>query len=111
MKVTYILEPLKATCRRIKSGKEWRKDYILQTGGQGTPCSSDGKESACNADDLGLISGSGRSPGEGNDNPLQYSCLANFMDGPWSCKELDITEQLSFIQVNFSEEMTSKMEH
>ena len=38
---------------------------------------SEGEESACNAGDAGLISGSGRSPGEGNDNPLQYSCLKN----------------------------------
>ena len=45
---------------------------------------SDGKESACNAGDLGLIPGSGRSPGEGNGNPLQYSCLENSMDsGAW----------------------------
>ena len=36
---------------------------------------SDGKESACNAGDLGLTLGLRRSPGEGNDNPLQYSCL------------------------------------
>ena len=42
--------------------------------------SSDGKESACNAGNLGLIPGSGRSPGEGNDNSLQYSCLKNPMD-------------------------------
>ena len=42
--------------------------------------SSDGKESACNAEDQGLIPGSGRSPGGGNGNPLQYSCLENFMD-------------------------------
>ena len=41
---------------------------------------SDGKVSACNAGDLGLIPGPGRSPGEGNDNPLQYSCLGNSMD-------------------------------
>ena len=41
---------------------------------------SDGKESACNAGDLGLIPGSGRSPGEGNGYPLQYSCLENSMD-------------------------------
>ena len=41
-------------------------------------CSSDGKESACNAGDLGLIPGWGRSPGEGNDYPLQYSCLEKF---------------------------------
>ena len=41
---------------------------------------SDGKEFACNAGDLGLIPGSGRSPGEGNESPLQYSCLENPMD-------------------------------
>ena len=38
------------------------------------------KESACNAGDPGLISGLGRSSGEGNDNPLQYSCLEISMD-------------------------------
>ena len=42
---------------------------------------SDGKESACNAEDQGSIPGLGRSPGEGNVNPLQYSCLENSMDG------------------------------
>ena len=43
-----------------------------------------GKESACNAGDLGSIPGSGRCPGEGNGNPLQYSCLGNHMDrGVW----------------------------
>ena len=41
---------------------------------------SDGKESACNAGDTGLIPGSGRSPGEENGNPHQYSCLNNPMD-------------------------------
>ena len=45
---------------------------------------SDGKESTCNAGDLGSIPGSGRSPGEGNGNPLQYSCLENSIDrGAW----------------------------
>ena len=45
---------------------------------------SDGKGSACNAGDLGLTPGSGRSPGKGNGNQLQYSCLENFMDrGAW----------------------------
>ena len=45
---------------------------------------SDGKESACNAGDLGSILGSGRSPGEANGNLLQYSCLENSMDrGGW----------------------------
>ena len=46
----------------------------------GFPCSLVGKESACKAGDLGLIPGSGRSPGEGNGSPLQYSCLENPMD-------------------------------
>ena len=47
----------------------------------GFPGGSDGKESACNAGDLGSISVLGRSPGEGNGTPLQYSCLENPMDG------------------------------
>ena len=41
---------------------------------------SDAKESACNTGNLGSIPESGRSPGEGNDNPLQYSCLENLTD-------------------------------
>ena len=45
------------------------------------PGGSDGKASAYNAGDPGSIPGSGRSPGEGNDTPLQYSCLENPMDG------------------------------
>ena len=44
-------------------------------------CGSDSKESDSNAGDLGSIPGSGRSPGEGNGNPLQYSCLENLMEG------------------------------
>ena len=47
---------------------------------RGFPCSSVGKESACNAGDPCSIPGLGRSPGEGNGNPLQYSCLENSMD-------------------------------
>ena len=46
----------------------------------GFSCGSAGKESACNVGDLGLIPGLGRSPGEGKDNPLQYSDLENSMD-------------------------------
>ena len=45
------------------------------------PGGSDGKASAYNAGDLGSIPGLGRFPGEGNGNPLQYSCLENPMDG------------------------------
>jgi len=62
----------------------------------GFPGGSDGKESACNAGNLCLVPGLGRSPGEGNDYPLQYSRLENPMDGggysPWGRKELDRTE-------------------
>ena len=48
------------------------------------PRGSDGKASAYNMGDPGSIPGSGRSPGEGNGNPLQYSCLENPMDrGAW----------------------------
>ena len=46
----------------------------------GFPCSSVSKESACSATDPGSIPGLGRSPGEGNSNPLQYPCLENLMD-------------------------------
>ena len=66
----------------------------------GFPGSSVGKESACNAGDLGSIPGSGRAPGEGNGNPLQYSCLENPMNkGIWRATvrrvaESDMTEQL-----------------
>ena len=62
------------------------------------PGGSEGKASACNVGDLGLIPGSGRHPGEGNGNPLQYSCLENPMDREawWATvhdrKESDTTE-------------------
>ena len=50
----------------------------------GFPSDSDGKEFACNAENLGLILGLGRSPGKDNDYPLQYSYLENSMDrGAW----------------------------
>ena len=48
--------------------------------GLGFPGGSDGKASACNEGDSGSISGSERSPGEGNGNPLQHSCLENPID-------------------------------
>ena len=50
------------------------------------------KESVCNAEDLSLIPRLGRSPGEGNGNPLQYFCLENLMDrGAWQAPKLDTT--------------------
>ena len=59
----------------------------------GFPHGSDGKESACNAGDLGTIPGSGRSPGGGHGNPLQYSCLENPMDrGSWQTTAHRVTK-------------------
>ena len=60
---------------------------------EGFPCGSARKESACNAEDLSLIPGLGRYPGEGKGYPLQYAGLENY--SPWGCKELDTTERLS----------------
>jgi len=56
----------------------------------GFPCGSDRKESACNAGDLGSIPGLGSSPGEGNVNPLQYSCLENPMDRPGELQSVEL---------------------
>ena len=64
-------------------------------GYMGFPCGSAGKESACNAGDLGSIPGLGKSPGEGKGYPVQYSGLENSMEYPWSRKESDTTERLS----------------
>ena len=59
----------------------------------GFPGGSDGKESARNAEDKGLIPGWGKSPGEGNGNPLQYSCLENAMDrGAWRATGHGVTK-------------------
>ena len=55
---------------------------------------SAGKESACDAGDLGLTPGLGRSPGEGKGYPLQSSDLENGLYSPWGRKESDRTEQL-----------------
>ena len=55
-------------------------DLIVLTAWRNFSDGSDGKESACNAGDPGLIPGSGESPGEGSGNPLQDSCLGNPMD-------------------------------
>ena len=76
------------------SGKKQNKTNIQSHGG------SDSEESACNAGDPGYLLWSRISPGEGNGNPLQYSCLENSMAiGAWwvprSHKESDMTERLT----------------
>ena len=65
--------PLQYSCPPQKKGSQRN---IL-----GFPGGSEVKASTCNVGDLGLIPGSGRSPGKGSGNPLQYSCLENPMDG------------------------------
>ena len=69
------------------------------------PGGSDGKTFVYNAGDLGLIPGSGRFPGEGNGNLLQYYCLESPTDrgcySPWGVKESDMTERLQFPFLSF----------
>ena len=78
------------------TGDSWKTELSYSF-----PSGSDGKESACYAGDPGLIPGWGRSPGEENGDPLQYSCLENPMDGGawraivYGVSELDMTEQLT----------------
>ena len=87
-------------CRRLQFDSWvrkicWRRNRLPTLGFQGFPGGSDGKESSCNAGDLGSVPGLGGSPREGKDYPLQYSGLENSMDhSPRGCKELDMTEPL-----------------
>ena len=79
---------LTGTSCQISSGIRLEIKYIINVMclNHGFPCGSDGKASACNVGDPGSIPGLGRSPGEGNGNPLQYPCLENPMDRgtyPW----------------------------
>ena len=80
------IKSVRIKCRGDRSAERDSKSskcsWILRV--QGFPGSSVSKESACSAGHLGLIPGLGRSPGEGNGNPLQYSCLENPVDrGVW----------------------------
>ena len=99
-KVRHNWSDLAAAAWEIKENHTWCIELISAT--QGFPGGSDGKESTCNAGDLGSIPELGRSPGEGYGNPLQYSCLENAPGqrslvgySPWAHKESDMTEQLS----------------
>ena len=67
-----------ATVHGVAKSRTQRSDFTFILS---FPGSSHGKVSACNVGDLGLIPGLGRSPGERNGDPLQYSCLENPMDG------------------------------
>ena len=69
-----------AKSRRVSSWKINIKNQYIGDFPDGLDC----KESACNAGDLGSIPGSGKSPGEGNGYPLQYSCLENLRQEAWT---------------------------
>ena len=96
-RVTYSWTEV-TTCTQI------RYDYT-----KGFPCGSTGKESACNAGDLGLIPSLGRCPGEGKGYALQYACLENSMDSQWGHEESDTTEQLSHLHTKDTEINTPEM--
>ena len=71
--------------------KEISPEYSAFPGG------SDGKQSTCNAGDLASIPGLARSPGDGNGNPLQYSCLENPMDrGTWQATVLGVIKSQTY---------------
>ena len=69
-------------CEKLETAKQPKRESSFKqiTIYLGLPSWHNSKESACNAGDMGLIPGSGRAPGEGNGNLLQYSCLGNPMD-------------------------------
>ena len=76
---TMVYKCLSVCLQFLVSTQEWNC-WVIQWFYMGFPCSSVGKESTSNVGDLGLTPRSGRSPREGNGNPLQYSCLENPMD-------------------------------
>ena len=76
----------------------WESLCITNLDFPGLPGGSDSKESACSAGDSGSIPGSGRSPGEGLSNPLQYSCLENPMDrGAWWATVHGVTQSWTWL--------------
>ena len=93
--------PLGCLCSKHRHSP-WLPLHVITAvavGGIQLPQWLSGKESACNVGDAGLILGSGRSPGEGNGNPLQYSCMGNPMDrGSWWATVHGIATELDMIQ-------------
>ena len=72
------------TAAHTQKGPNWIQNFSQADRPKGSSGGTDGNDSACNAQDLGSIPGSGRSPGEARGNSLQYSCLENPMDrGAW----------------------------
>ena len=71
-----MYEPYFKITSHVKNRSTFKIIFVFHGG-------SDGKASACSVGDPGLIPGLGRSPGEGNGDPLQYSCLENIDGGAW----------------------------
>ena len=91
----------------VGSSKKQESSKKTSTSALDFPGGSDSKVSAYNAGNPGSIPGSGRSPGEGNGNPLQYSCLEHphrqrSLPGfsSWGCKESDMTERQSTLHIS-----------
>ena len=80
--------PHKATVKsKLYTSAVWHITCHVVCTQEDFPGGSDGKASVYNVGDLGSVPGSGRSPGEGTGNPLQYSCLENLMDsGAWQAR-------------------------
>ena len=94
-----------------RSGEDFFNSYYW-TRPLGLPGWLSWREFACNASVPHSIPGSGRSPGEGHGNPLQYSCLENPLVqrslagySPWGCKESDTSKQLNTPQCNLSQKL------
>ena len=91
-----ISPPHRSNVKQITDWYTVQKDSPLVL--VGFPGGSDGKESTCNAGDLGSIPGLGRAPGEENRNPLQYSCLENPMDrGVWQATVHGVTNNQTWL--------------
>ena len=75
-KLAIVPQTVSVSVTTIYIGRKYNKGFLKFD----LPGGSDGKGSACNAGDLGSIPGSGKSRGEGNGNPLHYSCLENTVD-------------------------------
>ena len=73
---------------------------------KGSPGGSFGQESSCNAGDLSLIPGFGRSPGKGSGNPLQYSCLGNPVDRG-ACRAM--VHGVSRVEIDFGTKINTTM--
>ena len=82
------MEMMPLLCQRVSTNHFAIREKCISVTLHGFPGGSDGKESACSVGDLGSIPGLGRSPGEENSYPLQYSGLENSMDrGAWQATE------------------------